>query len=152
MHKLGYVASACACALFVQSACAQTSAPTAADVQRNIDQNRQISNPAVPKPMAKKPLPPATTDQGFARLSAVQVNSPLFQDDLMAYWMSEINKPVPAQKLNDFKAFAWELFQKKGYLAYINTSAQPTPEGSVLTVTVAFPSVGKVSVVTVDGD
>mgnify|MGYP000266952039 FL=1 len=152
MHKLGYVASACACALFVHSACAQTSAPTAADVQRNIDQNRQISNPAVPKPMAKKPLPPATTDQGFARLSAVQVNSPLFQDDLMAYWMSEINKPVPAQKLNDFKAFAWELFQKKGYLAYINTSAQPTPEGSMLTVTVAFPSVGKVSVVTVDGD
>lgn len=152
MHKLGYVASACACAFFLQSAYAQTSAPTAADVQRNIDQNRQLTNPAAPKPAAKKPSAPATTDQGFARLSAVQVNSPLFRDDLMAYWMSEINKPVPAQKLADFKAFAWELFQKKGYLAYINTSAQPTAEGSVLTVNVAFPSVGKVSVVTVDGD
>jgi hemolysin activation/secretion protein len=76
----------------------------------------------------------------------------LYQDELMAYWLTEINKPVPAQKLADFKAFAWELFQKKGYLAYITTSAQPTPEGSVLTVNVAMPQVGKVSVVTVDGD
>lgn len=66
--------------------------------------------------------------------------------------MSEINKPVPAQKLSDFKAFAWELFQKKGYLAYITTSAQPTPEGSVLTVNVTMPNVGKVTVVTVDGN
>ncbi len=152
MHKLGYIASACACLLSLQAVYAQTSGPTAADVLRNIDQSKQLTNPIAPKPVAKKPVAPPTTDQGFARLSAVQVNSPLFQQELMAYWVSEINKPVPAQKLSDFKAFAWELFQKKGYLAYINTSAQPTPEGSVLTVNVAFPSVGKVSVVTVDGN
>lgn len=152
MHKLGYIASACACLFSLQAVYAQTSGPTAADVLRNIDQSKQLTNPTAPKPAVKKPVAPPTTDQGFARLSAVQVNSPLFQDELMAYWVSEINKPVPAQKLADFKAFAWELFQKKGYLAYINTSAQPTSEGSVLTVSVAFPSVGKVSVVTVDGD
>lgn len=152
MFKLGLVASACICALSLQGAYAQTTGPTAADVQRNIEQNKPDVNRLAPKPAAKKPLAPATTDQGFARLNAVQVNSPIYQDDLMAYWASEINKPVPAQKLADFKAFAWELFQKKGYLAYITTSAQPTPEGSVLTVNVAFPSVGKVSVVTVDGN
>ncbi len=152
MHKLGYIASACVCLFSLQAVYAQTSGPTAADVLRNIDQSKQLTNPTAPKPAAKKPVAPPTTDQGFARLSAVQVNSPLFQDELMAYWVSEINKPVPAQKLADFKAFAWELFQKKGYLAYINTSAQPTSEGSVLTVSVVFPSVGKVSVVTVDGD
>ena len=105
-----------------------------------------------PKPVAKKPSAPATTDQGFARLAAIQVNSPLFQNELMAYWTSAINQPVPAQKLSEFKAFAWELFQKKGYLAYITTSAQPTPEGSVLTVNVSMPTVGKVTVVTVDGN
>ncbi len=148
MFKLGYVASACICALSLQGAYAQT----AADVQRDIEQNKPDLNRLAPKPAAKKPQAPATTDQGFARLNAVQVNSPLYQDELMAYWMTEINKPVPAQKLADFKAFAWELFQKKGYLAYITTSAQPTPEGSVLTVNVAMPQVGKVSVVTVDGD
>jgi hemolysin activation/secretion protein len=148
MFKLGYVASACVCALSLQGAYAQT----AADVQRNIEQNKPDLNRLAPKPAAKKPQAPATIDQGFARLNAVQVNSPLYQDELMAYWMTEINKPVPAQKLADFKAFAWELFQKKGYLAYITTSAQPTPEGSVLTVNVAMPQVGKVSVVTVDGD
>ena len=148
MFKLGYVASACVCALSLQGAYAQT----AADVQRNIEQNKPDLNRLAPKPAAKKPQAPATIDQGFARLNAVQVNSPLYQDELMAYWLTEINKPVPAQKLADFKAFAWELFQKKGYLAYITTSAQPTPEGSVLTVNVAMPQVGKVSVVTVDGD
>lgn len=148
MFKLGYVASVCVCALSLQGAYAQT----AADVQRNIEQNKPDLNRLAPKPAAKKPQAPATIDQGFARLNAVQVNSPLYQDELMAYWMTEINKPVPAQKLADFKAFAWELFQKKGYLAYITTSAQPTPEGSVLTVNVAMPQVGKVSVVTVDGD
>ena len=148
MFKLGYIASACVCALSLQGAYAQT----AADVQRNIEQNKPDLNRLAPKPAAKKPQAPATTDQGFARLNAVQVNSPMYQNELMAYWMSEINKPVPAQKLADFKAFAWELFQSKGYLAYITTSAQPTPEGSVLTVNVAFPTVGKVSVVTVDGN
>ena len=151
MFKVGLIASACLCALSLQSAHAQN-APSAADVQRNIEQNRPDTNRLAPKPAAKKPTAPATTDQGFARLSAVQINSPLFQQELMAYWVSEINKPIPAQKLSDFKAFAWELFQKKGYLAYITTSAQPTPEGSVLTVNVAMPNVGKVSVVTVDGD
>lgn len=152
MFKLGSVACASICALSMHGAYAQTSGATAADVQRNIEQNKLDLNRLAPKPAAKKPQAPATTDQGFARLNAVQVNSPLYQDELMAYWMSEINKPVPAQKLSDFKAFAWELFQKKGYLAYITTSAQPTPEGSVLTVNVAMPTVGKVTVVTVDGN
>jgi hemolysin activation/secretion protein len=153
LFKLGLVASA-ACAMFLQTAQAQnvTSGPTAADVQRSIESNKPDLNRLAPKPAAKKPAAPVTTDQGFARLSSVQVNSPLYQEQLMAYWVSEINKPVPAQKLADFKAFAWELFQTKGYLAYITTTAQATPEGSVLTVNVAFPQVGKVSVVTVDGN
>ena len=150
MFKVGLIASACLCALSLQSVHAQN-APSAADVQRNIEQNRPDQNRAAPKPAPKKPQVPATTDQGFARLNSVQVNSPMFQNELVAYWVSEINKPVPAQKLADFKAFAWELFQNKGYLAYITTSAQPTPEGSVLTVNVAIPTVGKVTVVTVDG-
>jgi hemolysin activation/secretion protein len=152
MFKLGLVASACVCALSLQGAHAQTTGPSAADVQRSIEQNKPDLNRIAPKRAPKQPAAPATTDQGFARLNAVQVNSPIYQNELMAYWMSEINKPVPAQKLADFKAFAWELFQSKGYLAYITTSAQPTPEGSVLTVNVAFPTVGKVSVVTVDGN
>jgi hemolysin activation/secretion protein len=151
MLKLGYIASACVFALSLQGAYAQTTGPTAADVQRSIEQNRPDQTRVAPKPAAKKPQAPATTDQGFARLNSVQVNSPIFQNELMAYWVREINKPVPAQKLAEFKAFAWELFQNKGYLAYITTSAQPTAEGSVLTINVTMPTVGKVSVVTVDG-
>jgi hemolysin activation/secretion protein len=149
MFKVSFVVSACLCALSLQMAHAQTG-PTAADVLRNIEQNKLDIN-RTPKPAAKKPVAPATTDQGFARLREIQVKSPMFQQELMAFWASEINKPVPAQKLSDFKAFAWELFQSKGYLAYITTSAQPTAEGSVLTVNVALPTVGKVSVVTADG-
>jgi hemolysin activation/secretion protein len=150
MFKVGLIASACLCALNLHTAYAQTS-PSAADVLRNIEQNKLDIN-RTPKPAAKKPVAPATTDQGFARLKEVQVKSPMFQQELMDFWISEINKPVPAQKLSDFKAFAWELFQTKGYLAYITTSAQPTPEGSVLTVNVALPTVGKVSVVTAENN
>ena len=154
MHtfRLGFIANACLLIFTLQVANAQTSGPTAADVQRSIEQSKPDLNRIAPKRAPKQPSAPATTDQGFARLNSVQVNTPLFQQELMAYWVSEINKPVPAQKLADFKAFAWELFQSKGYLAYITTSAQPTPEGSVLTVNVAIPTVGKVSVVTVDGN
>ncbi len=152
MFKVSLLTSACLCVLSLQGAHAQSSGPTAADVQRNIEQSRPDMSRVAPKPVAKKPSAPATTDQGFARLSAIQVNSPLFQAELMAYWTSEINQPVPAQKLSEFKAFAWELFQKKGYLAYITTSTQATRDGSVLTVSVTLPTVGKVTVVTVNGD
>ena len=144
MYKLGMVAAACA--LVVQVAYGQS----AADALRNIEQTKPAATQ--PKPAPRKPAVAATTDQGFARLKEIKVNSPLFQADLLTYWASEINQPVSAQKLAEFKAFAWELFQNKGYLAYITTSAQPTPEGSVLTVNVSFPAVGKVSVVTVDGN
>jgi hemolysin activation/secretion protein len=150
MFKVSLMASAYLCALSLNTAHAQTG-PTAADVLRNIEQNKLDIN-RTPKPTAKKPVAPATTDQGFARLKEIQVKSPMFQQELMAFWTSEINKPVPAQKLSDFKAFAWELFQSKGYLAYITTSAQPTAEGSVLTVNVALPTVGKVSVVTAENN
>ena len=152
MFKVSLLTSACLCVLSLQGAHAQSSGPTAADVQRNIEQSRPDMSRVAPKPVAKKPSAPATTDQGFARLSAIQVNSPLFQAELMAYWTNQINQPVPAQKLSEFKAFAWELFQKKGYLAYITTSAQATRDGSVLTVSVTLPTVGKVTVVTVNGD
>jgi hemolysin activation/secretion protein len=150
MFKVSLMASACLCSFSLHTAHAQT-APTAADVLRNIEQNKLDINRTA-KPAAKKPVAPATTDQGFARLKEIQVKSPMFQQELMAFWTSEINKPVPAQKLSDFKAFAWELFQSKGYLAYITTSAQPTAEGSVLTVNVALPTVGKVSVVTAENN
>jgi len=152
MFKVSLLTSACLCVLPLQGAHAQSSGPTAADVQRNIEQSRPDMSRVAPKPVAKKPSAPATTDQGFARLSAIQVNSPLFQAELMAYWTNQINQPVPAQKLSEFKAFAWELFQKKGYLAYITTSTQATRDGSVLTVSVTLPTVGKVTVVTVNGD
>ena len=100
MFKLGLVASACVCALSLQGAYAQTTGPTAADVQRSIEQSKPDLNRIAPKRAPKQPSAPATTDQGFARLNAVQVNSPLFQNELMAYWASEINKPVPA--INSF--------------------------------------------------
>jgi hemolysin activation/secretion protein len=147
--KLGYLLGVSAFVMAAPQAWAQTANP-AGDVLRNIEQNRPSLAPSAPKPAAKRPEVPATTDQGFARLKEIKVNSQLLRDELTAYWLSDLNKPVSAQKLADFKAFAWDLFQSKGYLAYINTSAQATPDGSVLTVNVTIPSVGKVTVVTTE--
>ena len=146
--KVSLIAGACLCVLAVQSAHAQT----AAEVLRNIEQNRSTGNIGAPKTAPKVPQAAVTTDQGFARLKEIRVNSQLFQNELTNYWLADLNKPVPAQKLAEFKAYAWELFQSKGYLAYITTTAQATPEGSVLTVNVSMPTVGKVSVVTVEGN
>jgi hemolysin activation/secretion protein len=70
----------------------------------------------------------------------------------MNYWISEINGPVPGQKLNEFKAFAWTLFQSRGYLAYITTQTNLTPEGSVLKINIVIPQVGKVSTVSTEGE
>jgi hemolysin activation/secretion protein len=149
MFKINLFTIACLGTLALQSVQAQ-SLPNASDVLRNIEQNKIDPN-LQPKRTLKKPTPPATTDQGFARLKEIKVHSPLLQQELINFWASEINKPVPAQKLSEFKAFAWELFQSKGYLAYINTSAQATPEGSVLSVFITLPNIGKISVNTLDG-
>ena len=86
------------------------------------------------------------------RLKEVSVESPLFTKELMNYWIGEINQSVSGQKLNGFKAFAWELFQSKGYLAYITTTTNSTPEGSALKIHVVIPQVGQVSVVSIDGE
>lgn len=149
MLKKNLISFVCLSVMSIHTAHAQNS-PSAADVLRNVEQNKSDLQ-LQPKRTAKKTTAPATTDQGFARLKEIKVQSPLFQKELMNFWVAEINKPVPAQKLSEFKAFAWDLFQSKGYLAYITTSAQPTPEGSVLTINVTFPTIAKISVVPVEG-
>ena len=152
MLNVRVLTAACLAMLSWQSVQAQSAGPSASDVQRSIEQNRPDLNRTAPKPAAKLPAAPVTYDQGFARLKEVKVQSALFQQELTDYWKDAINKPVSAQKLTDFKAKAWELFQSKGYLAYISTSAQATPEGSVLTVLVSMPVVGRVSVLPVDAE
>jgi hemolysin activation/secretion protein len=147
--KLGRMLGISACVVAAPYVWGQTANP-AGDVLRNIEQNRPSAGAPAPKQAPKRPEVAATTDQGFARLKEIQVNSSLFHDQLMAYWLADVGKPVSAQKLAEFKAFAWDLFQSKGYLAYVNTSAQPTPEGSVLTINVTLPTVGKVTVVTTE--
>jgi len=136
------------CALIVglsqQGVGAQT-ASSATDALRNIEQSRQELNRSFTKPRVK-PIPPTMeNEQDVKRLKEVSIESPLFSTELMNYWIGEINRPVPGQKLNEFKAFAWTLFQSKGYLAYITTQTNPTPEGSALKINVVIPQVGKVS-------
>lgn len=150
MFKVGLIASACLCALSVQIAHAQQN--LGADALRNIEQNRQALPRAAAKPAHTIPAPVTSGEQGFARLKEINIQSSLFQQELLEFWASSLNKPVTGSKMSEFKAFAWELFQSKGYLAYINTSAKDTADGTELTVTITRPVVGKVSVVTVEGD
>lgn len=152
MFKVGLIASACLCALGMQTAHAQQNLNPGADALRNIEQNRQALPRAAAKPAHTIPSPVTSGEQGFARLKGINIQSVQFQQELLEFWASSINKPVTGSKMSEFKAFAWELFQSKGYLAYINTSAKDTSEGTELTVTVTRPVVGKVSVVTVAGD
>lgn len=140
MRKSTLIKILCVCAF----AANESNAQNAADVLKNIEQNTPPVTQV--KPATKRPMVAASTDQGFARLKEIRVDSPLFQQELQAYWISELNQPVPAQKIADFKAFAWDLFQTQGYLAYITTSEQQTAEGTILTINVTLPIVGKVTV------
>lgn len=149
MFKVGFFTTACLCAFLMQSAQAQNSG---ADALRNIEQNRQALPRPTPKAAQTMPSPLSTGEQGFARLKEINIESSLFQQELLNFWSASINKPVTGQKMSEFKAFAWELFQSKGYLAYINTSAKDTTEGTLLTVNISRPVVGKVTVITVEGD
>lgn len=151
MFKTNTLATACLALLAVNVAFAQsTNKASAADVQRNVEKN--LPSPAAPSPKpAVKTVPATTGEQGFARLKEVQVNSALFQQELTDFWLGDMNQPVPPARLSEFKAWAWDLFQSKGYLAYLTTQAQATTEGTVLTINVAMPSVGKVTVVSAEG-
>lgn len=144
------ISIACLYGIAIQCVEAQTTATTT-DVLRNIEQNAQGLSRSLPKATAKKVAPPKSSEENITRLTEIRVQSPLFQQELMGYLLSEINKPVSAQRLSEFKAFAWELFLNKGYLAYITTHTQSTSTGSVLTVNVALPKLNKVSVVTTGG-
>ncbi|MGV0985190.1 MAG: ShlB/FhaC/HecB family hemolysin secretion/activation protein [Limnohabitans sp.] len=148
--KIALIATACICVFQSDVVLAQT-APSSADVLRNIEQNKIDFNRSLPKPAALQENSSVHTVEGFSRLKEVRVNSPMYPQELMAYWNSEIDKPVSTQKLSDFQAFAWNLFQRKGYLAYITSSTESTPDGTVLTVNASFPIVGKVFVVTTEG-
>jgi hemolysin activation/secretion protein len=150
MFKLRKITSVCIYVAAMQSAYAQT-APSPTDALRNIEQNKQVLKRNESKSGTKKIPAPTSISQDIASLHEIRIQSPLFQKELMSYWLNELSKPVSAQKLSDFKSFAWDLFQNKGYLAYITTGTKNTPEGSVLSVNVAFPKVAKVSVVAIEG-
>lgn len=143
--KLRIIASACIYGLVMQHVNAQNSLG-ATDVLRNIEQSTQELSRGRYQPTPKKATI-SETEKSIARLNEIRVQSPLFQKELMGYLLKEINKPVSAQKITEFKAFAWELFQRKGYLAYITTHTQTEASGAVLTVKVSLPTLNKVSVI-----
>jgi hemolysin activation/secretion protein len=151
MLNVRKITSTCIYLAAIQGAYAQL-APSTADVLKNIEQSKQELNRHDTKPASKKTPPPATSSQDIALLHEIRVQSPLLQEELMRFWLHEINKPVSAQKLNEFKSFAWDLFQNQGYLAYINTDTINTPNGGILTVNVALPKIAKVSVIAADKD
>jgi hypothetical protein len=146
-----WLISALVCGLGHSGVYAQTGS-SATDALRNIEQNKQELNRSLTKPKIQLIYPQGENEPDIKRLIEVSIESPMFSAELMNYWMSEINQSVPGQKLNDFKAFAWTLFQSKGYLAYITTDIQSPPEGSALKINVVIPKVGKVSTMSVGGE
>lgn len=142
----------CAALGFHTLTLAQSTAPNAASgVLRNIEQNRpELNRPEIHR--SENQVPPASSEKGFARLKEIVINSPIFQQELLDYWSHDINKPVPGEKLAAFKSYAWDLFQRKGYLAYITLNTQDTAQGTILTVNVVKPVIGNISVIPTQGD
>ncbi len=145
------LASALIFGLSHQAVHAQASA-SATDVLRNIEQTKQELNRKLTKPRVKQVQPTMENEPDLKRLKEVSIESPLLTRELMNFWIGEINHAVSGQKLNEFKAFAWELFQSKGYLAYITTQTNTTSDGSFLKVNIVIPQVANVTVVSAEGE
>jgi hemolysin activation/secretion protein len=127
---------------------AQTSVPDAGAVLRNIEQGLPQAQPLVtPGPLA---APATGSDFSLGKLVGVQVESTFFPDEIQAYWLPSMNKGVSAAEIGRFKAWLWEQLQAKGYLAYVATSEEVTPTGSVLKVKVSAPILGRVTVAALD--
>lgn len=127
---------------------AQTTVPDAGAVLRNIDQGLPQAQPLVtPAPLA---APTSDTDFSLGKLVGVQVESTFFPDEIQAYWLPSLNKGVSAAEIGRFKAWLWEQLQAKGFLAYVATSEEVTPTGSVLKIKVSAPALGRVTVAALD--
>lgn len=131
---------------------AENASRTATDLLRNTEQNFDNLKKPAPKPVKNQITIPSVADKNLDRLHGVTVNSPLFKDELLKYWITSIDQPVSAEKLAAFKSFAWDLFQRNGYLTFITLKTQDTPEGTILTVDVVKPVIGKITVSLKDGE
>ena len=122
--------------------------PDAGAVLRNIEQGLPQAQPLVtPAPLA---APASGSDFSLGKLVGVQVESTFFPDEIQAYWLPYMNKGVSAAEIGRFKAWLWEQLQAKGFLAYVATSEEVTPTGSVLKVKVSAPILGRVTVAALD--
>ena len=129
------------------SAVAQTTVPDAGAVLRNIEQSQPTRPAAV---LERTPAPNTGTDVSISKLVGVRVESTFLADEIQAYWLPSLNKAVSANEVSRFKAWVWEQLQASGYLAYVLTKEDKSPEGSVLVVQVKAPVLGKVTVVPLD--
>jgi len=147
MFKISLVGSACLCLFAWQPVQAQTT-PSAADLLRNIEQLRTAPSSLIPKPTHVQTPEQNNATKGIENLVDVIVISPLFDDALHAFWATEINRSVSADKMTEFNAYAWNLFQRKGYLPYISTQTKTSDQGSTLVVHVSLPKLGSVTATT----
>jgi hemolysin activation/secretion protein len=129
------------------NAVAQTPAVDPGAVLRNIEQSQPVQRaPSV----ERAPAPATTTDFSIRKLVGVRVDSSLLTDEVQAYWLPSLNKAVSANEISRFKAWVWEQLQASGYLAYVLTKEDKSPDGSVLVIQIKAPVLGKVTVVPLD--
>jgi len=126
------------------AAVAQTGQDPAA-VLRNIEQ-AQPKSPELPA-IERVTAPPTTSSFSIDKLIDIRIDSRFLSQDIQAYWLPFVQKPVSANEIAQFKAWMWEQLQAEGYLAYVITSEEKVPGGSVLVIQVRAPTLGKISVV-----
>jgi hemolysin activation/secretion protein len=151
MSKISLISCACLCLLNATGTHAQTT-PSSAEILRNIERSKPDSARSADVYKTIKNNQPEKVSTIAQRLVNVVVISPLFNDAIREFWRDEINKSISNEKLAEFKAFSWNLFQKNGYLPYITTKFESTNDGSVLTIQITLPKVGNISVTAPKGD
>jgi hypothetical protein len=151
MFKASLLATACISLAVMPNVHAQTT-PLVADVLRSIEQNKLELQRTAPKATTPNATSHAAGQHDIAKLKDVQIQSPLFANELAAFWRDLVGQRISVEQQNEFNAYAWNLFQSKGYLPYITTQPVLGANGSILQINVSFPKIGNISVITVGGD
>jgi hemolysin activation/secretion protein len=126
--------------LVALSSCYSAYAQDPGAVLKNIQQN-QVDKLLQPEPQEE--LSEVDNTIAIKLLTAIEIHSPLLNDDLTDYWEDDLGSSISVDQLTKFKAWAWERFRRHGYLAFVTTEQRETAGETILVVNVTTPKINK---------
>ncbi|WP_146187654.1 hypothetical protein [Limnohabitans sp. T6-5] len=128
------------------TAWAQTPPPPMGNVQQSIEQSIQQLPKAKAKPLANIDVLGLDTAESIDRLSGLEIQSPVLQDEIQKYWAKSLGKRVSSEEMQNFNGWLFDESRRLGFLSYAQTEVKKTDAGSTLVVKIFRPKINAVRV------